>query len=290
MLWQCARFALLAGVCLAGTALPVRAEDAPAAPPGASAPATCKVQVTEWVPEPYKCLRTCYRLEPRQECYTAYRCECVPEKRTVTCTTYKMVTECRDVTRCYYVCVPCCEERVVMQPHWTCKPVCKTVRKCVDLGHYECREVPCRPTLCERIKRLCHRDCGCECPRTEIKKVWVTCPTIVETQVTCMERVCEYRPVTCKVTVYKKELRQETCKVNVCRCVPECRTEEVTVMVQKLVPYQATRTVCVCVPHQEEVTLTRMVCRVVEKEVPVAPCCTVSCCSPCGGHKTRCCR
>lgn len=291
MLWQRARFALLAGVCLAGTAVPVRADDAPAAQDAAaSAPATTtrKIQVTEWVPEPYKTTRTSFRMEQRQENYTAYRCECVPEKRMVTCTTYKMVPEVRDVTRTYCVCVPCVEERTVMQAHWTCKPVTTMVRKCVDMGHYECREVPCKPTLRERLAKLCGKDCCDECPRTEVKKVWVKCPTIVETPVTKMQRVCEYRPVTCKVTVYKKEMRTETCQVTCHKCVPECKTEEVTVMVRKSVPYEATRTVCVCVPHAEEVTCTRMVAKVVEKEVPVCP---APCCEPCCCPKPRrCCR
>jgi hypothetical protein len=305
MLWQRARFALLAGVCLAGTTVPVRADDAPAAPidgiASVPAPAACKVQVTEWVPEPYKCLRTCYRMEEREETYTAFRCVSIPEPRQVTRTTYRMVHEVRDVVRCYTVCVPCVEERIVMKPHWVRKPVVKTVRKCVDRGHYECREVPARPTLCERIKKLCGKDCSDECPRTEIKKVWVPCPTWVESQVTKMERVCEYRPEVCRVTTYKKELRQEVCKVNVCKCIPECRIETVTVMVQKQVPYEATRKVCVRVPYQEEVTLTRLVPRLVEREVPAgslthmaagAPCGPVmDCGNPCACPKARrCCR
>ncbi|HXG12478.1 MAG TPA: hypothetical protein VNK04_22170 [Gemmataceae bacterium] len=294
MLWQCVRSALLAGVCLAGTAVPVRAEDTPPPPAGTPASAapshtTCKVQVTEWVPEPYQCTRTCYRMEQRVEHYTAYRCECVPEVRTRTCTVYRMVPEVRNVTRCYWVCVPCVEERTVMRPFYTCKPVTKVVRKCVDMGHWECREVPCRPTLRERLRRLCGKDC-CDCPRTKIEKVWVKCPVWVEQCVTCLERVCEYRPVTCKVTVYRKELRQEVCQVTCCKCVPETRCETYTVMVERKVPYQATRTVCVCVPYQETVTLTRLVPRVVEKEVCVAACCA-PCCAPCSCAKARrCCR
>jgi hypothetical protein len=240
-------------------------------------------------------------MEQREEKYTAYRCELVPEQRTRTVTVNRMVPEVQNVVRTVCVCVPCVEERTVMQPHYTCKPVTKVVRKCVDMGHYECREVPCRPTLRERLAKLCGKDC-CECPRTEIKKVWVKCPVWVETPVTCMQRVCEYRPVTCRVTVYKREMRQETCQVTVCKCVPETRTETCTVMVEKKTPFEASRTVCVCVPYQETVTLTRMVCRLVEKEIPTdgsagytacgSPC-GVSCCTPCCGSpcvKVRCCK
>jgi hypothetical protein len=83
------------------------------------------------------------------------------------------------------------------------------------------------------------------------------------------------------------------------RCVPDVRTEKVTVLVARQVPYEATRTVCVCVPHQETVTLTRLVARVVEKQVPVTtaaygpgPCeCAPACdtCAPkcCPTHKVR---
>lgn len=268
MFWQSVRFALVAGLCLAGTAVSVRADDAdaptkeaPAAPAkeAPAAPATCKVRVHEWVPEHYEATRTCYRMEQREETYTAY----------------KMVPEVQKVTRTVCVCVPCVEERTVMQAHWTCKPVTKIVRKCVDQGHWECREVPCRPTLRERLRKLCGRDCCDECPRTKIEKVWVKCPVWVETPVTCIERVCEYKPVTCKVTVYRTEKREETCEVTVCKCVP-CK---------------ATRTVCVCVPHQEKYTACRMVCRVVEKDVPVVTCCT-PCCEPCcvPAKRSKCCR
>jgi hypothetical protein len=134
--------------------------------------------------------------------------------------TYKMVSEVQNVTRCYTVCVPCVEERTVMKPFTTCKPVTKTVRKCVEKGHWECQEVPCKPTLMERLRKLCGKDCCDECPRTEIKKVWVKCPVYVDECVTVMEKVCELRPVTCKVTTYKKEVRQETCQVTVCKMVP----------------------------------------------------------------------
>lgn len=292
MLWQSVRFALLAGVCLAGTAVSVRADDAESAKDGKEAKAACpmvKIQVWECVEEKVPCKRITCKIEQRCEEYTAYRCECVQEQRCRTVTTYRTVCETKDVTRCYYVSVPCVEERCVMKAHWVCKPVTRTVRKCVDMGHYECREVPCGPTLCERLKKLCGNDCCEPCPRTKIEKVWVKCPTWVETQVTKNERVCEYRPEVCRVNTCKKELRTEVVKVNYTRCIPECKTEHYMANVQKLVPYKATRTVCVSVPHEECVTVSRMVPRLVTKEVPadsISDC--GPCCNPC--PKTRCCK
>jgi len=288
MTWQ--RCALLAGVLSAAAVLPARADDAAA--PAPCAPAYRTVCVSEWVPEQYQCTRTVYKTECRTETYTAYKCECVPETRTRTCTVYKMVPETRVKTRRYCVCVPVCEEKTVMQACWTCKPVTCMVKKCVDQGHYECHEVCCKPTLCERIHEACkkHREGCCYCPpppKTKIEKCWVPCKVWIECPVTKMERVCEYKPVTCKVTTYKQEVREEKVNVTCCKCVPECRTENYTCYVQKMVPCQATRVCKVCVPVQETVTCCRMVCRTVEKKVPVCEttCCTPCCCEPCCAHK-----
>lgn len=282
------RVALLTGALAAACALPALAQEekkddktkeepkekieAPKeeAKPAHPAPALCKVLVNEWVSEAYPCTRTVYRTECRTETYTAHRTECVPQT----------------VVRNVCVSVPCVEQRTVMQPHYTCKPVTEVVRKCVDKGHYECREVPCEPSCFDRMRkwwkgRKCDDCCEpcCEPVRTKTVKVWVPCPVWEEHCVTKMVRSCEYRPVVVNVTVCKKEMRQETCTVMVSRCVP----------------YQATRTVQVCVPHTETVTATRMVCRTVEKLVPAADCCAPSCCEPCctpccNSHSRKCCR
>jgi hypothetical protein len=296
------RTAGLAGVVATVLALSAQAEDkAPTAAPPTAAPAAapaadcgapaadcCAPQyrtvcVTEWKAEQYQSTRTCYRTETKQETYTAYRCECVPETRTRTCTVYKMVPEVHTETRTVCVRVPVCEERTVMKSYVTCKPVVHTVRKCVDQGHYECREVCCKPSLHDRLHKLCHHNDCCEscAPPTKTVRVWVPCPVWVETPVTCYERVCEQRPVTCKVTTWKTEQRQESCQVTCCKCVPEVKTETYQVMVAHQVPYQATRCVCVSVPYQETVTLCRMVPHTVEKQVPVEQCCA----STCGHHK-----
>jgi hypothetical protein len=290
MIWQHVRVALLAGSIVAATAWTARAEDAPQpagpAPVAADpcAPQYRTVCVKEWVPENYTTTRTVYTRECKTETYTAYRCECVPETKTRTVTCYKMVPETRVETRKVCEMVPTVEERTVMQTHVVCKPVTEVVRKCVDRGHYECREVPCGPSLLDRLKGCFHRhdDC-CEpcppCPRTKTVRVWVPCPVWEEKTVCRMQRVCESRPVVCKVTVCKPVWKEIQCNVTVCKCVPETKTETYTCMTTRQVPYQATRTVTVCVPHQETVTCCRMVCRTVEKQVPVTECCeTTTCC------------
>jgi hypothetical protein len=289
--------ALLAGGLLAAAACTARADDAAPPAPGAPAPADSTPQYQtvcchEWVPETYPCTRTVYRTECRQEAYTAYRCECVPETRTRTCVVNKMVPEVQTVVRKVCVCVPYVQERTVMQTFVTCKPETTIVRRCVDHGHWECCEVPCGPTLCDRIKRCFRRRCCCDCEpccvRTKTVKHWVPCPVWEEVPVTCMRRVCECRPVVCRVTCYRHEVREETCQVTCYKCVPECRTESYTAWCKRLVPFQATRTVAVCVPHQETVTCCRMVCRTVEKRVPVQTCCAPACCDSC--CSTCCCK
>lgn len=298
MIWQ--RMALLTGALATTLTLAARADDAPKSAP---AQQMCTVRVCEWVPETYQCTRTVYKTECRQETYTAYKTECVPETRTRTVTVNKMVPEVKEVTRTYCVRVPVTETKTVMESHWTCKPVTKMVTKCVDKGHWECQEVPCGPSFRDRLSGLFHRhgcgdscgsNCGdacntacCEpCPKTKTKKVWVSCKVNVECPVTCYERVCEQRPVTKCCTTYKTETRTEVCKVNVCKCVPECKTETYTCMVKKCVPCQATRTVKVCVPCTETFTATRCVQKWTEKQVPVTPCCE-NACDSCGD---ACCR
>jgi len=282
MVWQSVRSALLVGAVAAVAVIPARAGDccAPAAP------CTRTVCCTEWVPETYQCTRTVYRTECRQENYTAYRCECVPETRTRTCTVYKHVPECRTEMRTVCECVPVCEERTCLQTFTTCKPVTCTERRCVDRGHWECRQVPCdsgrKCGLFGKKKNDCCDPC-CPPPMKTIK-CWVPCKVWEEYQVCKMQRVCETRPVTHKVTVYKQVSKQVPVQVTVCKCVAEQRVENYTVMVSHKVPYQCTRTVSVCVPHQETYTACRMVARTVEKQVPVDTCCSSSCCT------TTCCK
>ncbi|GIW78219.1 MAG: hypothetical protein KatS3mg105_0026 [Gemmatales bacterium] len=269
MFWRTS-IVLLAGLVLTASVAPLRGDDA-----------TCTISCVEWVPEKYKCKRTVYKTVYKKEKYTAYRCEFVPETRTCTHTTYKLVKEMRTVTRNVCCYVPVCEERTIMQPCVTCKPVTVMVKKWVDKGHYECRLVECRKTLIERLVKWCRDRKSCcpepDCPKYKVKKVWVPCKVCVCVPKTCWKRVCEYRPVKVKVTTCKKVMKQEQVQVCCYKCVPVEETHTYKVMCLKKVPYEAERTVAVCVPHEEEVEMTRLVPRCVQKKVP---CCT-PCCKPC---------
>jgi hypothetical protein len=244
------------------------------------------VCVTEWVPENYVTTRTVFRTECVQEKYTAYRTECVPETRTRTCVVNRVVPEVREVVRTVCVVVPAVETRTVCKPVVTCKPVTTVTRKCVDMGHYECREVPCRESFVSRCRRHRH-DCCEPCPPpTKTVQVWVPCKVWVEVPCTRMVRTCEMVPTTVQVTVCKMVPKQEVVKVCSYRCVAEQKVETYTVLVTRCVPFEATRTVARCVPVQEQVTCCRMVARTVQKQVPVETCCytaeSAGCC-----HKAK---
>lgn len=293
MIMQRMNFALLAGAILAVTGsahagnhgAPATDCCTPTVSCAPACPTTQKVLVTEWVPEQYKCTKTVYKTECKQETYTAYKTECVPETRTRTVTCYHKVCETVMETRQTCVKVPYVEEKTIMKTCTVCKPVTCMVRKCEDHGHYECQEVPCGPSILDRLKKFGHKsDCCdpcapvcCEPVKTKTVKVWVPCKVWVECPVTKMVRTTECHPEVVKVTCCKTEIRCEQVPCTRVKCVPECKTETYTVNVQKCIPYQATRTVSVCVPCQEEVTMTRLVCRKVEKEVPV---CATECCKP----------
>lgn len=294
MVWKQIRVALLVGAVLAVAAVNARAGNcncgggavvhgsaaAGTVVADGSAPQYTTVYVQEMVPETYTTTRTVNRMEQRTETYTAYRSEMVAETRTRTVMHYKMVPEVKTITKCVKVSVPVEECRTGYKTQWTCKPVTKVERKCVDHGHYECQLVPAKPTLMERLGKLCRKNdcCECEeCPKMVTKKVWVPNKVWEEHCVTVMEKVCEKVPYTYTVKTCKWETRQETCQVTVNKCVCEPRTETYTVNVCKKVPYTATRCVSVCVPHTENVTCTRMVCRTVARQVPCAPACEPAC-------------
>jgi hypothetical protein len=301
MFWQRVRKALLTSMVVLAMAassgrgdenIPAPAHPAPhPAPAPACAPAaacpTRKITVEECVPEYYKTTRTVYKTQQVQEEYTDWKCEKVPETRTRT-------VPCEDI-RCRTTCVtvPCVETRTCYEKCYTTRQVTCVKRRCVDQGHYECRQVECGPSFRDRMSHLCsHRDCnGCReepCKRYETKKVWVPCKQWIEEPYTKCERVCEYKPYTKQVQTCKKEYRTEQYKVQTYKCVPKCHTETYTVCVEKRTPVKAVRTVCKSVPVQEEVTACRMVKKCVEKEVPCEPPCQPACqpacepaCKPC---------
>lgn len=308
MIWQRLRLALMTSVVLAAAQGAVWADDAkddddteekmdkPEEKKADACPTTRKICVKEWVPEWYETTRTCYKREMVQEKYTAYRYENVQEKRKRT--VYKWVNEAREVERCVCKMVPCVEERTVYEKHWVCKPCTYTVRKCVDRGHWECREVPCGPSLKDRLHSLCHKKGCCDnncCPtdccqpcRTKTVRVWCANKVYCEQTCTKMVRTCECVAKKCQVTVCKPVYEKVKCQVNCCVCKP-CGEEEYCCCVRKCVPYECTRCVCKCVPVCEKVKCCRMVCKTVEKEVPVCECCAPSCCNDCCapscGHK-----
>jgi hypothetical protein len=252
------------------------------------APATRTVCVTEYVPQQTVETRTVFRTVCVPETYTACRTECVPETRTRTVMVSRMVPEVRNEVRTVCVSVPTVEQRTVYRRVEVCTPVTTCVTRCVDRGHYECREVPVRPSCWERMRKHRHHDC-CEeeCVRTRLEKVWVPCMVTEQVPVTRMVRSCQCVPETVNVTVCRMVPRQETFQVTCYRCVSEPRVETCTVMVPRQVSFQATRMVSRCVPTQVQVTVCRMVPRVVERQVPVETCCCEAepCCN--GGKHRR---
>jgi len=313
MVRQSVRIALLVGAVAAVAAAPGRA----AAQSGCCSPQTRTICVTECVPETYQAKRITYKTEQKIEKYTAYKCEQTQEcrERTVCCN--RTVTEWQDQVRKVCVKVPCCEERTVLRPHYSYVTETKYVTKCVDRGHYECREEYSHlKAFCNGLHGLCSRGCGDSCggcstgcntgcstgcdscgtshaccapSNCVTRKVWVPCMAQEQCPVTCCRKVCEMRPEVCKVQTCKTEYREERCKVCVTRCIPESRVEKYTVCVNRMVPYEACRTVCCRIPCEETVTCTRWVTKQVTREVPCAPACDTcasSACCPnaCGSH------
>ena len=293
MNWLRVRAALLSSVVLVSSAAFARADcgcAAPAAPCATPcAPATRTVTVQEWVPEKYQTTRTVYKEECVQEKYTAYRTECCAEQRTHQVTVYKSVCETHNETRCITKCVPYCEDRTVMKQVVTCVPETTYTHKCVDKGHYECREVECGPSFMDCLHKLCHKkkdccecECQCEAPKTKTVREWVPCKVMECVPCTKMVRHVECVPTVEHVTCYKHVQEQICVPVSCFHCVPECVTQTCTVMVPHQVAYEACRTVKHCVPCQETVTCCKMVCHTVEKQVACeAPATTCGCENTC---------
>lgn len=263
----------------------VRAENQPAAggAPVASTAAPCPQQyatvcVREWVPEAFTYTRTTYKTECRQEAYTAYRCEVVPEVKTRTVCCMKRVCETCMETRCYTVRVPYCETYTEMRSCRRKVEYTEMRSRTVDHGHYECCSVPAGGGLfgfCKKKGGDCCDPCACQ-PMKTVQK-WVPCK-VTECYPVCKTKwVTECVPVCKTRTCYRCETR--TCQVPVQRvhCVPEYRTETYTCCTTRTVPYTCTRTVKVCVPVCETCQGCRMVCRMVQKQVPV---CNTCCCCP----------
>lgn len=273
-----ARLVLLASFFMATTANVVRAEEAK--PVTATRTITCKVMV----PEYYETTRTVNKQQCVEEKYTAYKCEYIKEERTRTCNVKKIVNEMKEETRTVCEWVKTCEERTINKKVTTCKPVTTTVKKCVDKGHWECKEVPCGPSITDRLKGLLKKDDCCEtkcetkcAPKTKTIKCWVANKVWEECKVTKMTKVTECVPTKVMVQVCKKV--EKKIKVQVChkKCVIEAKTEKYTVCVPKKVAYEATRKVMKCVCVEEKVKACRMVEKTVEKQVVDCDPCAAKC-------------
>jgi hypothetical protein len=297
MVRQSVRIALMVGAVAVAAAAPARADQPVASGDGCCSPPTRTICVTECVPETYTAKRITYKTEQRVETYTAYRCVPRTECRERVCTVYKRVPEWREECRKVCVRIPVCEERTVMRPCYRTVTETKMVTKCVDRGHYECREEYSHwKALCNKAGSLgnCfHRDDCCNpcppCPPNNCvtRKVWVPCMVQECCPVTCCRKVCEMRPEVVKVQTCRTEWREEKVRVCTYRCVPEQVVQKYTVCINEMVPYQATRCRTVCVPCEETVTCTRMVMRTVTREVPCAPPCTTECNPCCETHGHR---
>jgi hypothetical protein len=289
------RKAALLGAVLAAVVSPARADDCTPAPGAPAAPQLRTVYVTQCVPETYQVKQTVLVPQTRTETYTAYRCETVPVVREQVVTCIQRVPEMQTVTRRVCVSVPVCETRTVMRPCWTTQTVTTMVTKCVDRGHYECREVYShRAAMHARMHKHRHRHdcCPPPCPpSTKTVKVWVPCMVQIQCPVTCCKRVCVMQPVQVQVNTCRHEYRDVTCQVCTYKCVPVQQVRRYTCYTTRQVPYQATRCVTVCVPTEQLVTCTRLVARTVACQVPCDTCndcCITTCCvKKQHGHRSR---
>ncbi len=279
MLWLRLRVALLTLGAMTGLCGLASAQDCCCPPPCCPPPCPIvkKICVTEFVPQHYEACRTVYHTEYRDEFYTAYKTECVPEcrTRTVTCNTF--VTEYHDEVRTVTKMVPYCEDRVITRNVWTTQHVTEICKKTIDQGHWECYCCPRCPTPAEAAADA--NKCCKPCYFTT-KKCWVPCLVCIDVPVTRCVPVCTQVCETIKVTCCKPVCESFTVKVGCTKCVPVCKTETYTVLVPRCVPVQLCRKVAICVPHVEKYTACRMVPVTVEKEIICEPCCT-PCCTPC---------
>src|SRR5689334_21444415 len=196
----CQAFAAGAFVAAAAGAATAGGDCCNAAPAPCAPVTTCKVTCVQYVPERVPVTRTTYKVQCREEAYTAYRCVTVPETRVCTRTDMKPVCETVMETRTVCERVPCTEQRTCWKTCLKTVPVTEVKRVMVDRGHYECRECPAEPTL---LERLCHKKNDCGCLKMVTKKVWVPCMVCEEKTVTRCQRVCERVPVTVNVTTCK---------------------------------------------------------------------------------------
>lgn len=266
-------FALLMGALTAVAVSPARAQQCGPNCAPACAPCTRTITCTKCVPECYTVKRCGYKVVCEKVPCTTYRCEyvCEPRERCVTvckripCEKTIMKKVCRTIN--------VCEERTTMQTCYQYQQVTKMVKKCTQCGHWECRQECCQPGC---LAKLCN---PCACPTTVTRKCWVCCPQYTECPVTCCQRVCVQKPVTCKVNVCKTVWDEVPCKVCTYTCVQEQVKQCYTVRTCRKVPCESFTIVRKCVPYEYDVTCTRYVRQCYQVEVPCCNnCCGGGCC------------
>jgi hypothetical protein len=195
------------------------------------------------------------------------------------------------VQKQYTVMVPQCEMRQYTRTVCRMVPVTETRTICETVGHWECRAMPAAAV------------CGCApaCAPQCVCRVWVPETVQRQIQVTCMRPAYETEPYQCAVTVCRPEVR--TCAVQVCHCVTEMVSHQVTcctyvaerhvvpqqVCAYRCVPESHTELFTVMVPYQEQHQIQVPVCKLVAQTVTVPVC--ASCCTaaPCCPVQRRCC-
>jgi hypothetical protein len=280
------RTALLVGCLCAAAVNPARAQEP-------CAPKMRTITVTECCEEKFQTQRTCYRVECQKCVVDGFRTErvCVPVDRVCTVTKRIPVVTCQ--TRQVCCTQVCYEDRVVMKRCYEYQQVCKTVKKCVSRGHWECKTVCYRSLFDHLFHHKSCDPCCTPCCKTKTKKCWVNCPVYVDCQVMCCQKICVEKPVVCKVKVCKPIIKEVQVQVCTYQCVQEQCVRRCYQTVCRQVPCQ---TVCykkVCVPYTETVWCTRLVPRTREVQVqecaPCTPCCPTTSCCPrsCGGLHHR---
>jgi hypothetical protein len=281
---------LYAGALLALAPIVACADDkAPAetiAAPKAPATNTYKVRVLECVAEPCEYTRTCYKPVTKEETYTAYRCEIIPETVTKTVTCYKRVCETVMETRCVTKRIPCYEERTEMVTRCKFVQVTEMQERTVRGGHWECCTVPAGQSVCDRLCGRCADPCATKTVKHWVSECHKECVPVCKTKV-----VKECVPVCRKICTYKCVSETVQVPVTKVRCIPETKQVTCTVCKKVMIPYQAKRCVTTCEAVNEVVKGTKMVPKWVEKEVACAPapvCAPAPCADTCGAASGCC--
>jgi len=248
---------------------------------------------TEWVTEMRDCRRTVVDCVPTEETRTVYRkvttCQPVTTvKRTVVDNGHwecvEVPTLCHQIKEHFHAKLPCRKggcDSLIYQP---------MIDSCFDGGMVKGGSIKGGDSIKGGIKG-CQPvyEAPCEKPiPTRTVRQWKSCPQVIETPCTKMQRVTECVPETITVCVNKKVYRTEVDQKPVRVCKKSCRMETYTVQVCKTEWTTETRQVCRKVPVENYETRTRYVTRCTEQEVAIEDCgsaidlCDLGCNLGCG--------